>query len=307
MVERSRPQVWDVLEDVIKEHPVLLNRAPTLHRLGIQAFEPVLVEGKALQIHPLVCTAFNADFDGDQMAIHVPLSAEAQAEARVLMLSANNILSPASGRPIVTPTPGPRHRCLLPHRGGRRAPRRGPRVPPPVGGAAGLRRGGAVAARSITHHDASAAAVEPSRRPRSVVLLFEEALPDDYTERFGHVDERGQEEGDGRHRRAPVGLLPEGDDRRLARRAEEPVLPLRLAVGPDGVDRRRQDAEGEEAEILDALRGAGRQGRDAVPPRHHHRRRAPPAGGAHLDRRHGARCSRRWRPSSRPSGSTRST
>ena len=104
MVERRRPQVWDVLEDVIKEHPVLLNRAPTLHRLGIQAFEPVLVEGKALQIHPLVCTAFNADFDGDQMAIHVPLSAEAQAEARVLMLSANNILSPQSGRPIVTPT-----------------------------------------------------------------------------------------------------------------------------------------------------------------------------------------------------------
>ena len=104
MVERRRPQVWDVLDDVIKEHPVMLNRAPTLHRLGIQAFEPVLVEGKAIQIHPLVCTAFNADFDGDQMAIHVPLSAEAQAEARVLMLSANNILSPASGRPIVTPT-----------------------------------------------------------------------------------------------------------------------------------------------------------------------------------------------------------
>ena len=104
MVERRRPQVWDVLEDVIKEHPVMLNRAPTLHRLGIQAFEPVLVEGKAIQIHPLVCTAFNADFDGDQMAVHLPLSAEAQAEARVLMLSSNNILSPASGRPIVTPT-----------------------------------------------------------------------------------------------------------------------------------------------------------------------------------------------------------
>ncbi len=104
MVERRRPQVWDVLEEVIKEHPVLLNRAPTLHRLGIQAFEPVLVEGKAIQIHPLVCTAFNADFDGDQMAVHLPLSAEAQAESRVLMLSANNILSPASGRPIVTPT-----------------------------------------------------------------------------------------------------------------------------------------------------------------------------------------------------------
>ena len=104
MVERRRSHVWDVLEEVIKEHPVLLNRAPTLHRLGIQAFEPVLVEGKAIQIHPLVCTAFNADFDGDQMAVHLPLSAEAQAEARILMLSANNILSPATGRPIVTPT-----------------------------------------------------------------------------------------------------------------------------------------------------------------------------------------------------------
>jgi DNA-directed RNA polymerase subunit beta' len=104
MVERSRPQVWDVLEEVIREHPVLLNRAPTLHRLGIQAFEPVLVEGKAIQIHPLVCQAFNADFDGDQMAVHVPLSAEAQAEARVLMLSVNNILSPANGRPIAVPT-----------------------------------------------------------------------------------------------------------------------------------------------------------------------------------------------------------
>jgi DNA-directed RNA polymerase subunit beta' len=104
MVERRRPQVWDVLEGVIQEHPVLLNRAPTLHRLGIQAFEPVLVEGKAIQVHPLVCTAFNADFDGDQMAVHLPLSAEAQAEARVLMLSANNILSPATGRPITVPT-----------------------------------------------------------------------------------------------------------------------------------------------------------------------------------------------------------
>ncbi len=104
MVERQRPQVWDVLAEVIQEHPVLLNRAPTLHRLGIQAFEPVLVEGKAIQIHPLVCEAFNADFDGDQMAVHLPLSAEAQAEARVLMLSINNVLSPAHGRPIVTPS-----------------------------------------------------------------------------------------------------------------------------------------------------------------------------------------------------------
>ena len=104
MVERQRPVVWDVLEEVIGEHPVLLNRAPTLHRLGIQAFEPQLVEGKAIQIHPLVCTAFNADFDGDQMAVHVPLSAEAQAEARILMLSWNNILKPADGKPVTMPT-----------------------------------------------------------------------------------------------------------------------------------------------------------------------------------------------------------
>ena len=97
MVDSMIPEVWDVLEEVIQEHPVLLNRAPTLHRLGLQAFEPVLVEGKAIQVHPLVCHAFNADFDGDQMAVHVPLSAEAQAEARILMLSANNILSPAHG------------------------------------------------------------------------------------------------------------------------------------------------------------------------------------------------------------------
>ncbi len=104
MVERRRSQVWNVLGEVIEEHPVLLNRAPTLHRLGIQAFEPVLVEGKAIQLHPLVCEAFNADFDGDQMAVHLPLSAEAQAEARILMLSSNNVRSPASGRPIVTPS-----------------------------------------------------------------------------------------------------------------------------------------------------------------------------------------------------------
>ena len=104
MVERTKPEVWDVLEDVIKEHPVLLNRAPTLHRLGIQAFEPKLVEGRALKLHPLVCTAYNADFDGDQMAIHVPLSPEAQAEARFLMLSANNLLKPQDGHPVTVPT-----------------------------------------------------------------------------------------------------------------------------------------------------------------------------------------------------------
>src|SRR5256886_5418101 len=103
-VEKERPEVWDILDEVIREHPVLLNRAPTLHRLGIQAFEPVLIEGKAIQPHPLVCSAFNADFDGDQMAVHVPLSLEAQLEARVLMMSTHNILSPANGRPIIVPS-----------------------------------------------------------------------------------------------------------------------------------------------------------------------------------------------------------
>ncbi|NBX58760.1 MAG: DNA-directed RNA polymerase subunit beta', partial [Gammaproteobacteria bacterium] len=104
LVEREGPEVWDILSEVIREHPVLLNRAPTLHRLGIQAFEPVLIEGKAIQLHPLVCTAFNADFDGDQMAVHVPLSLEAQLEARALMMSSNNILSPANGDPIIVPS-----------------------------------------------------------------------------------------------------------------------------------------------------------------------------------------------------------
>ena len=104
MVESEEPIVWDILEEVIREHPVMLNRAPTLHRLGIQAFEPVLIEGKAIQLHPLVCAAFNADFDGDQMAVHVPLSLEAQMEARTLMLSSNNVLSPANGEPIIVPS-----------------------------------------------------------------------------------------------------------------------------------------------------------------------------------------------------------
>src|SRR5690606_31331713 len=104
LVEREGPEVWDILEEVIREHPVMLNRAPTLHRLGIQAFEPVLIEGKAIQLHPLVCTAFNADFDGDQMAVHVPLSLEAQLEARALMMASNNILSPANGDPTIVPS-----------------------------------------------------------------------------------------------------------------------------------------------------------------------------------------------------------
>ena len=187
MVERRRAQVWDVLEDVIKEHPVLLNRAPTLHRLGIQAFEPVLVEGKALQIHPLVCTAFNADFDGDQMAIHVPLSAEAQAEARVLMLSANNILSPASGRPIVTPT---QDLVIGAYYLTENTP-----------GAPGEGRVFRHLWEALRAYDEGALALHAqiTMRPNgdreqwfeTTVgrALFEDALPDDYTARFGHVTE----------------------------------------------------------------------------------------------------------------------
>ena len=116
MLERKDDEVWDILEEVIKNHPVLLNRAPTLHRMGIQAFEPVLIEGNAIRIHPLVCKGFNADFDGDQMAVHLPLSIEAQVEATVLMMSTNNIFSPANGHPIITPVAGHRDGLLLPDR-----------------------------------------------------------------------------------------------------------------------------------------------------------------------------------------------
>ena len=190
MVERRRPQVWDVLEEVIKEHPVLLNRAPTLHRLGIQAFEPVLVEGKAVQIHPLVCPAFNADFDGDQMAVHVPLSAEAQAESRVLMLSANNILSPASGRPIVTPghdivIGGYYLTELTP---GGKGEGRTFRHPWQVAraneeGSLDLHSPITLRAPSFRQQDGSYLTTTAGR------LLFEETLPEDYTARFGHLSD----------------------------------------------------------------------------------------------------------------------
>src|SRR6478672_2021758 len=193
MVESQEPIVWDILEEVIKDHPVLLNRAPTLHRLGIQAFEPVLVEGKALKIHPLVCTAFNADFDGDQMAVHIPLSPEAQVEARVLMLSANNILSPASGRPIVTPQQDLVIGAYYLTEG--------------MDGVPGEGRVFRHLWEALQAYDEGALALHAEitlRRPEYVIdpeaehktygittlgrLLFEEALPDDYTAHYGHVD-----------------------------------------------------------------------------------------------------------------------
>ena len=199
-VDSMIPEVWDVLEEVIAEHPVLLNRAPTLHRLGIQAFEPVLVEGKAIQVHPLVCHAFNADFDGDQMAVHLPLSAEAQAEARILMLSSNNILSPANGRPLATPTQDMVLGDLLPHlradrprgddRGGgwrRASTRRGCR-------ASGRRR------RSSSRSRRSRSALQDADR----VPLERRAAPHDAGPR--HLQRRGRpcarrRDGRGRRRR----------------------------------------------------------------------------------------------------------
>ncbi len=189
MVERRRPHVWDILEEVIKEHPVFLNRAPTLHRLGIQAFEPLLVEGKAIQIHPLVCAAFNADFDGDQMAVHLPLSAEAQAEARVLMLSANNVLSPAHGRPLTVPsqdmvigiyyltegltgTPGEGRRFSHLWEVERALDNRDITIHSSVEIREGQNEDGKPSYRSTT----------PGR------LLFENALPVDYCGKYGYVD-----------------------------------------------------------------------------------------------------------------------
>ena len=172
MVERARPVVWDVLEEVITEHPVLLNRAPTLHRLGIQAFEPQLVEGKAIQIHPLVCTAFNADFDGDQMAVHLPLSAEAQAEARILMLSTNNILKPADGKPVTMPTQDMIIGLYCLTRETEGAPGDGPGVLVAVRGADGLRLGRARPAGpdrdpAARHRPAAAAPSCPKAEPRA--------------------------------------------------------------------------------------------------------------------------------------------
>ena len=281
MVERRRPQVWDVLEDVIKEHPVLLNRAPTLHRLGIQAFEPVLVEGKALQIHPLVCTAFNADFDGDQMAIHVPLSAEAQAEARVLMLSANNILSPASGRPIVTPSQD----LII----------GGYYLTEQVPGVAGEGRVFRHLWEALRAYDEGTLVLHakitmcPPGKERFETtvgrVLFEEALPADYPDQFGHFNETVKKKEMG----VIVERLSDNYDKSVVADALDKLKNLcyrfATAVGPHRVDRRRPYPGGQ-ARPARRLRRAGRQGREAVPSRHHHRRRASPAGSAHLDRCH---------------------
>ena len=287
MVERRRPQVWDVLEEVIKEHPVLLNRAPTLHRLGIQAFEPVLVEGKAIQIHPLVCTAFNADFDGDQMAVHLPLSAEAQAESRVLMLSANNILSPASGRPIVVPTQD----MVI----------GGYYLTEEVAGAKGegrvfrhrweveraLDEGSVSIHAPITFREGHDEEGKPVARSTTAGrILFEAALPKGYAAEFGHVTTPVKKKD--------FGVIVENlsdhyrrRSRRVARRDQGPLLPVRVAVRSDDLDLGRQDAAREAQDPRGHREGRG-EVRDSVPPRHHHRRRAAPEGSRDLGRGHRA-------------------
>ena len=311
MVDSMIPEVWDVLEEVIKDHPVLLNRAPTLHRLGLQAFEPVLVEGKAIQVHPLVCHAFNADFDGDQMAVHLPLSAEAQAEARLLMLSANNILSPAHGAPLATPTQdmvlgayyltyGPDAEELeeleeqAPGGGkwrqeGRRSPAR---VPLGAGGRAVLRPQHGRAARP--------GGVPPPARPGP--------HPDhgraDHLQRARGACARGgargqvrprhelhvrepaaQEARHGRGDRGPRGAARPPRHRSGARRVQGPRLPLREPGRHHHLEERRGDPAVQGGDPR-ALRGRGR--RDPRPVRHgaHLPGGAPRGGRREVERGH---------------------
>ena len=336
MVERARPQVWDVLEEVIKEHPVFLNRAPTLHRLGIQAFEPVLVEGKAIQIHPLVCTAFNADFDGDQMAVHLPLSAEAQAEARLLMLSAHNILSPAHGRPIAVPTQdmiigafyltedveggAGRGSCVLVARRGAaraRAPvSRRASTPTSVlcstpGSRCGCRRrasrpSSSTARCATSEHRATPSCWATARRQhharRSGAACSVEIAP-----WVGCCSTRPSPptspSSDRVVKKRDLTELA-GDARRPLHqggRGREPRpdegARLRVRDPRRAHDLDRRRADaGGEGRAARAVRGRGRQGREAVRPRRHHRRRAAPEGDRDLDRRHRTRSPRRCRP-----------
>jgi DNA-directed RNA polymerase subunit beta' len=276
MVERQRPQVWDVLGEVIQEHPVLLNRAPTLHRLGIQAFEPVLVEGKAIQIHPLVCEAFNADFDGDQMAVHLPLSAEAQAEARVLMLSTNNVLS-RLGSSDRHPVPGHGHRGVLPV--GVRGGRQGSRTCLLLArrGDDGLRPGRALAARpdqapggrsrrrscvaqGSLRLAGQAAHPRPGRRHRAARHHGRACADQHGSPRQLPVCELGGDQV--RHRqahRADHRALPSQRGRRDPGLHQEPRLQIRHQGRSDDRPRRREDAAGQGSDP-GGVRGPGREG-----------------------------------------------
>ena len=314
MVERARPQVWDVLEEVIKEHPVFLNRAPTLHRLGIQAFEPVLVEGKAIQIHPLVCAAFNADFDGDQMAVHLPLSAEAQAEARLLMLSAHNILSPASGRPIAVPSQDMvigvyylsevvdglkgegRVFTSLDEAYAAYEERFGGdgetlsahtkiKVRMPVGKFPADRfprpledgTPQSIVLREYGTNGVDRGARRDVARSPAAELGVPRRLP---VRRSRHAQARRDRSG-GRARRE----LRQGRRCEQPRPAQGTRLRVVDACRSDDLDRRRHDAAAE-GRVAREVRRRSDQGREPVRTRHHHRRRAAPAGDRDLDRRH---------------------
>ena len=299
MVERARPVVWDVLEEVIREHPVLLNRAPTLHRLGIQAFEPQLVEGKAIQIHPLVCTAFNADFDGDQMAVHLPLSAEAQAEARVLMLSTNNILKPADGRPVTMPTQdmilGLYHLTTL------RSEQlgAGQAFSSPAEGimardakALGLQAPVKIRLQGVTSVDNGSAEpwVAPEGwQPGEPLTVRDHARPDpvqrDPAGRLPVRELRGHQEGTRPDRQRPGRAVPEGGGGARAGQPEGGRLPLGHPVRDHHRHRRRGHpaAQGRDPR---AVREGRREDREAVPAWCDHRRRAAAGAGGGLDQGH---------------------
>ena len=322
MVESMIPEVWDVLEEVIHEHPVLLNRAPTLHRLGIQAFEPVLVEGKAIQVHPLVCHAFNADFDGDQMAVHVPLSAEAQAEARILMLSANNILSPAHGAPLATPTQDMVLGHLLPdlraRRGGAGEDRRG------AEGRQGRQRRNGPSVEGLPLRAGGRARLRERRlqaaRPGRVPAGRARALPD-----HGRADHLQREDRAGPRRGARGRLRPRAvrvrqplaeeeatstrwsptwsrpTARRRSRRCSTPsrtsASTTRARPGsrsPRTTSSRRPSKE----EILERYEKRDRSDPGPVRRRLHHRRGAPRGGHARTGTRPPTRSRRRWRTTS---------
>ena len=289
MVEQQRAEVWDILEEVIREHPVLLNRAPTLHRLGIQAFEPVLVEGKAIRIHPLVCTAFNADFDGDQMAVHIPLSPEAQIEASVLMMSSNNILSPASGQPIAMPSQDIVLGCyyLTKSKAGAKGEGRAfASLRRRAAGARGGRGRDAVADPAALHgpadrSDGRARLAGPARRRRAARsnskiinttvgrVIFNDALPKEMPFINGLLKKKGLQQAV-RYCYLKYGLEKTVE---MLDSLKNLGLHLRDAVGP--VDRhRRPDHPGEEGRVRAGGARRGHQGRRAVSGRRDHQRRA---------------------------------
>ena len=301
MVEKASPEVWDVLEEVIKEHPVLLNRAPTLHRLGIQAFEPVLVEGKAIRIHPLVCTAFNADFDGDQMAVHIPLSPESQIEASVLMMSSNNILSPANGAPIAIPSQDIVLGCYYLTKARPNAKGEG-RAFSNIDDVVLALQAGEVETltpirlrysgplmdlAALPRDDQDVLHAEVQQVENRIVnttvgrVIFNDALPAARAVRQRPAEAQGPPAAG-----EPLlpGLRPPAH-RRDARQPEEPRVPLRHAVRAVDRDRRPRHPQREAQAGGRGARG-GHQGRAAVPRGGDHQRRALQQGHRHLVGRH---------------------